>query len=82
MSTDWLEVTQALLEQPEATRIPVHPGSLMKGRHGFQEARAVAPRTVRSAMLLGLALELHSGQPCAAPRTLPLLQTNRNVEMA
>lgn len=56
----------------------------MEVRHGFQEARAAAPRTVGSAVLMGsgLALELHSRQSCVASRALPLLQTHRSGETA
>lgn len=57
-----------------------NPRAWWEARHGFQEARAVAPRTVRNGTTLvgsGLALELYSRLSCAASRTLPLLQTNK-----
>lgn len=57
----------------------IHPRAWWEVRHGFQEARAVAPRTVGNGTLVGsgLALKLHSRLSCAASRTLPLPQTNK-----
>lgn len=55
-----VEVTQALMWKPEATRSLINPGTLMEVWLDFQEARAPVLRIMGNAMLggSGLALEL------------------------